>query len=149
MRVPEFRVGDPEHELPGHNRREFFSAGYRNAMIKDFNFDLPRRGWCMQKHGKVNLVIVRARNDLNLFDTNRRRAFQPNGLPNSGCVVVVDADWQTGVGLLAPGLTWILSIFDTQGDAIRARLQVRRNVKLKRNMPALVMTDLLSVNPNR
>src|SRR5687768_9972830 len=141
MRVPEFRVGDPEHELPGRNRREFFSAGYRNTMIKDFNFDLPRRGWCMQKHGKVNLVIVRARNDLNLFDTDRRRAFQPNGLPNSGCVVVVDADRQTGVRLLAPRLTRVLSIFDAQGDAIHTRLQVWRDVELKRDMPALVMTD--------
>src|SRR5687767_5785726 len=149
MRIPEFRVRNPEYELSGSNRRELFSARYRTAMIKNFYFDLPGCGWCMQKHGEVNLIIVRARNYLNLFDTNRRRAFQPNGLPNSRCVVVVDADRQTGVRLLAPRLTRVLSIFDAKGDAIHTRLQVWRDVELKRDMPALVMTDLLSVNPNR
>src|SRR5688500_11299420 len=114
MRIPEFRVRNPEHELSGSNRREFFSARYRMPMIKDFNFDLPGCGWCVQKHGEVNLVILRARNYLNLFNTNRGCALQPNGLPNSRRVVIVDADRQTSVRLLAPRLARVLSIFDAQ-----------------------------------
>src|SRR6185369_892818 len=43
----------------------------------------------------------------------------------------------------------ILAIFDAQGQSIHARLEIRSDIKLERNVAATIVAHLLAVDPNR
>src|ERR1041384_1389794 len=88
------------------------------------------------------------RSDAEFFNANRRNRLKPNRLPNSGRTVVIDFTRQTRVRLFAARLLRILRVFNSQREPICSGSKIRSNIKLKRNVTALVVSDLSAVYPN-
>src|SRR5689334_9766998 len=124
MRIPEFRVRNTQEKLSRRNRRVLFRTRDQLSVIEYFDFDAPRGGGRVQKDGDVNGIVVGPRHNLNFFDTNCRRSLQPNGLPDSRRVVVINPKRQPSVRLLAAWLSGVLSIHDPQCDSVYTARQI-------------------------
>src|SRR5688572_16850345 len=82
------------------------------------------------------------------FDSYRRYRFEPDGLPDSGGAVVIDAFRQTRVRLFTARLLRALSILDAKSQTVFARLQIRRDIELEWNVTTAIVTDFLTVDPD-
>src|SRR6185369_10794200 len=103
----------------------------------------------MKIHRQLEQVSFSVSDHAQLFDSDRRNRFEPNGLPDSGGAIVVDTFRQSGVRLFTARLFRVLTIFDAQRQSIHTRLEIRRDIKLKRNVTAAVVAHFPTVHPNR
>src|SRR5215210_5414465 len=115
------RVRNVNTEPASRNCCLIFTDCNSPPFFKHFDFDAPCRGRRVEKYSYLEKISFCVSDDAELFDSYRRHRFEPNRLPYSSGAVVIDAFRYAGVRLLAARLLRILTVLDTQSQAVLAR----------------------------
>src|SRR5688572_18695851 len=102
----------------------------------------------MKKYRQLNQVSARPGNDPDLFNADWRCWLHPHCLPDACRAVVVNSVRQARVRLFTSRLLRILTIFNSEGEPVVAGLCVWSYVELEWDVATLIVSDLLSIDPD-